>query len=178
MIMAPRNIGVGMSLLGEVLRDVREAYGWTGRELGRKSGLSHTQVARIESGAIASPAPDTLVSLARALELNPRPLMILAGHLSGDEARTELRPMFRGHAELLEEWGEWAHFTVAEARAITSDADASDADLQLLAADVLRAGESEENLFYPEDAAVLAGGGDEKLRGLLSTWRYLDDARS
>lgn len=47
-----------------------------------------------------------LVTLARALDRNPLPLLILAGHISGDEARIALEPMLRDGAELPEEWGE------------------------------------------------------------------------
>jgi len=165
-----------MPVLGEVLREIREAHGFTGRELGRRSGLSHTQIARIESGTIASPAGETLTTLAQALNVDSRPLKILAGHVTGDAAHRELHTLFADHAPMLEEWDEWANFSIEEARAIVSDPHSSEENVQLLAADLLRWGDSEENMPLAAGAS-LAGEGDLKVRTLLETWHYLDEAR-
>ena len=127
-----------MSHLGEALRSVREHGLYVSplqvRELARQSGVSHTQIGRIESGAVQNP-PDILVALARAMGRRPRSLLILAGHLSGDDARAELALMFREGAEL-EDWGEWAHFTIEEARSVVRHPDASEEQIRLLAHDV------------------------------------------
>src|SRR4051794_20092543 len=92
---------LSMTLLGDVLKQSRESHSWPVRELSRRADVSHTQIGRIESGAITAPSRETLIALCRALQRNPRPLMVLAHHLDTDAARNELAPMFREHAELL-----------------------------------------------------------------------------
>jgi transcriptional regulator with XRE-family HTH domain len=165
-------------MLAEVIREVREGHAWTVRELARQSGVSHTQIGRIESGEIATPSVVTLTSLARAFARNPRPLLIVAGHITGDSARAELGPMFREHAELVEAWGDWAHLTIEQARALLDDPASADAALQRLAAEVFVGPETEETLWEGEsEALALPTDADPRLHSLLTTWRYLADER-
>lgn len=56
--------------LGRILREQREAYGWSTPEVARRSGLTQSTVVRFEQGAWARPSPDKLAKLARTLELN------------------------------------------------------------------------------------------------------------
>jgi len=69
------------------------------RELARRAGVSAAQVSRIEGGQVNRPSREILVALARALNRNPLPLVILAGHLDAREARDALAPLFREGAE-------------------------------------------------------------------------------
>jgi transcriptional regulator with XRE-family HTH domain len=165
--------GTSAPPLGIAIRHAREQTpGLTIRELGRLTGISHTQLGRIEAGEIATPARDTLVTLARALDRNPVPLLILAGHLAGDEARIALRPMFRDGAELPEEWGEWASFPLDEARALVRNPDADDDQLRRLAADVFAVAETDETL-WDESHTLLLAHGDRDLLQLVGIWRFV-----
>lgn len=173
-----------MTALGDALKAARESTydaandtKMTRRELGRRAEVSHTQISRIESGAVLKPAPEILHALARALERNPRPLLILAGHITGADAQAELAPMFRPGAELLQEWGDWARFSVDEVRGVLSDPSASGEDLLTIAADVFAAGESTETLWFPEDDTIVRGEGQADLRSLISGWRNLGEGR-
>ena len=56
--------------LGKYLRSEREARGWSARDLAERSGVPDSTIVRIESGFIATPRPDKLSKLARALELS------------------------------------------------------------------------------------------------------------
>ncbi len=61
------------------------------RAVARRSNISAGQISRIESGAVRQPAVETLTALAPAVNRHPAVLMILAGHLTGDSARVELK---------------------------------------------------------------------------------------
>jgi transcriptional regulator with XRE-family HTH domain len=174
-----------MTALGDALRTARErTYDdvnqsqMTGRELARRAGVSHTQISRIEAGEVRKPAPEILHAIARVLESNPRPLLILAGHISGTDAQAELAPMFRPGAELLEEWGNWPRFSVDEVRKILTDPAASSEDLLAIAADVFGAGETYETLWSPVDETVVRGEGQADLRTLINVWRNLGEIRA
>lgn len=54
--------------LGHRVRELREARGWNTHELGRRSGLTGSQVRKLESG-VHAPRRATLEKLAQALEL-------------------------------------------------------------------------------------------------------------
>jgi transcriptional regulator with XRE-family HTH domain len=56
--------------LGKYLRAEREAQGLSARELAERSGVPDSTIVRIESGFIATPRPDKLSKLARALGLS------------------------------------------------------------------------------------------------------------
>jgi transcriptional regulator with XRE-family HTH domain len=65
--------------LEDVLRTAREANGLSIRRLAERAGLHHAGLARIELGE-QRPTPDTLLSLAQALELDESDLFALAGY--------------------------------------------------------------------------------------------------
>src|SRR4051794_7121477 len=141
----------GRSLLGSSISQARQAGGMTIRGLAERIGVSHTQVGRIESGDISTPSANLLVAIARVLGRNPRPLLILAGHLSGEQARDELATLMRDGAELPEEWGEWASMTLSQARALLRDGRPDERQLHRLAADVFSVAETDETQWRPED---------------------------
>ena len=66
-----------------------------GRLLGQR-GVSAAQISRIEAGEVDKPSVETLVALPRELDFKPVPLMILAGHIAGDEASPKARSFPRG----------------------------------------------------------------------------------
>ena len=60
--------------VSDILRELREAKGWTLRELDRRSGISNATISRIESG-LSVPKPESLIALANALEVDPKILL-------------------------------------------------------------------------------------------------------
>lgn len=69
---------------GEALRNLRREAGITQRDLAAKTGLDFTYVSKLENGRTSPPAADTVVSIARALQVSPDNLLALSGKLSSD----------------------------------------------------------------------------------------------
>jgi transcriptional regulator with XRE-family HTH domain len=141
------------------------------RQLALRAEVSPAQLNRIENDQVAQPRREILVAIARALNRNPVPLLILAGHVTGEDARRELRYLFRHEAELPEEWGAWVRFDLARVRALLADPNASAQDLGTIAADVFRVQETQETLW--DDSYELAsarGEGAAQLRRLMAVW--------
>jgi transcriptional regulator with XRE-family HTH domain len=163
--------------LGHVLASARERADLSARELARKAGISHSQVSRIESGKVMKPSRSHLVDIARALDRNPLPLLIISGYYSREEAQQALRPLFRSEAELPQVWGDWAIYDLEETEEILRNPEASDDDVLQLAADVFHVEESQETEW--DDSYQLAAATGEnamELQELMSIWRYLDTA--
>lgn len=93
----------GASQLGTVLRSERESRGWTLERLAKKLQVTKGYVSRLEGGK-AKPAAKMLERLAKTWQIDPAPLLILAGHVPTDvrailqhhpvEAPTMLRDAF------------------------------------------------------------------------------------
>src|SRR5262245_36962540 len=115
-------------MLGETIRTAREAFGVSIRELARQADVSAAQISRIEAGTVDQPSIDTLIGIARALDRNPKPLLIVSGHLAGPEAAAWLREVFREHrgaayepevdSELADEWEHGWSEKLAHARRV------------------------------------------------------------
>lgn len=74
--------------LGGYLKTHRETKGISKRELGRRSGVDHTLISRIETGERKmdrSDSRDTIVRLAQHVGASPKRALELAGHLTHDE---------------------------------------------------------------------------------------------
>jgi ribosome-binding protein aMBF1 (putative translation factor) len=54
----------------QTIRRLREQKGWTQQELAQKSGLPQSHISKLETG-LHSPSNRTLVTLAKALEVEP-----------------------------------------------------------------------------------------------------------
>lgn len=72
-----------MLQFGQRLRSARLARGLTQVQIARKLGISKGYVSRLEGGK-ARPAESTVMRLADACATNPRPLLILSGHVPKD----------------------------------------------------------------------------------------------
>lgn len=153
--------------------------GLSARELARRAGVSAAQVSRIESGQVTRPSREILVALARALNRNPLPLIVLAGHMDASEAQAALAFFFRDGAELPEEWGDWPRYDLATVRKVVTQADAPAMEkLHVIAADVFRVQETDETLW--DDSYLLAmvrGEHAAEDRELMEIWRYIGDRR-
>lgn len=158
-------------LLGRVLREMRTTREMTGRYLADMAELSHTQISRIESGRTSTPSVGTLRRLAAALNFNDRPLLILAGHRTGDDARAELQRMLVEHAGVFEGWAEFMGMSRDQALAIAGDPGATHAQLCSVAAELALWMNAEDGSGEDEREER-----DPELRELLEIWQVLDDA--
>jgi transcriptional regulator with XRE-family HTH domain len=176
-------------MVGSTIKRTRTAYGLGLRALARRSGVSPAQISRIESGEVAQPSVDTLVSIARGLDRNPAPLLIVSGHISTDEARQILLEMFRPHrgsaynpdtdSELVDEWLHLGQKKeVEKARKLLVSSSASARDLQELAAEVFLTAETAETLWHESFVETLAHKSeDDELLRLVALWQALPNER-
>jgi transcriptional regulator with XRE-family HTH domain len=161
-------------MLGETIRRAREGFGFSIRELGRRAGVSAAQLSRIEAGHVEQPSIETLVAVARALDRNPTPLLIVSGHIGRDEALATLRPMFREHhaaeydpdvdSELVDDWAHGWQERLDEARSLLAQDEPDEQALRALAADVFVTYETEETMWWGSFLGpLLAEHGGEEL---------------
>lgn len=163
--------------LGQIIQETRRAFGLSMRDLAVRAQISGAQISRIEGGTTERPSRNTLIALARALDRNPTPLLVIADHLSADEARSSLGRMLRDGSELIDEWSYWGEDVTAARRAI-ADANAPAGQIKAIAAQIFATPETEETLW--QDAYVgmaIEGGGEHELRELLQQWPYLTSER-
>lgn len=151
------------------MRDVREMKGG---HLAEIAELSVTQISRIESGATTTPTAATLKRLARALNFNHRPLMILAGHTTGPEARSELMVVLHEHRSDYSFWDGCSEFSYDEAMAIVSDPNASDDQLYDVAGEIAIWADAEGSAEDLPAAAIT----DPQLRDVVEIWARIGDS--
>jgi transcriptional regulator with XRE-family HTH domain len=175
-------------MVEQAVKKAREGFGLSMRELARRSDVSAAQISRIEAGEVERPSVDTLISIAHALDRNPRPLLIASSHIAGDEARDLLRHYFRDRAgaeydpavdsELVEEWLHGWHDKLEDARRLLDDPETSDGDLRRLAVEVFLTAETAETLWSDSWIEELGERtGDEELRQLVVLWQGLPARR-
>ena len=71
-----------MDSLGKYIRARRTAKGLSVREVSESSGISQTEVSRIETGKRKQPSMRVLIALARTLEIPDHTALQLAGYKS------------------------------------------------------------------------------------------------
>jgi len=74
-----------MDSLGKYIRARRTAKGLSVREVSESSGISQTEVSRIETGKRKQPSMRILIALARTLEIPDHTVLQLAGYKSEDD---------------------------------------------------------------------------------------------
>jgi transcriptional regulator with XRE-family HTH domain len=67
--------------LAEMIKNLRQRRGYSQRKLSLLSGISNTEISRIEKGIRTKPSPDTLKKLASHLGVTYNDLMEMAGYL-------------------------------------------------------------------------------------------------
>jgi transcriptional regulator with XRE-family HTH domain len=166
--------------IANAIRVCREGLGIGVRELSRRSGVAAPQISRLERGEVKKPTVETLVALARGLDWNPIPLLILAGYVDVEEARARLREYFAEGAELIEEWrvAPDGEKQIEAARAAIADQNTTLERFQEIAFDVWAGGESGETL-WDEVYAVLPALGEHQteLREVVGSWPSLSTER-
>ncbi len=95
------------SQLGALLRSERESRGWTLEQIAKRLNVTKGYVSRLEGGK-ARPAVRMIEALAKTLQIDPNPILILAGRIPADvseilrshpvEAPTVLRESFGARA--------------------------------------------------------------------------------
>jgi transcriptional regulator with XRE-family HTH domain len=80
--------------LGAVIREHRQAAGLSLRDLDELTGVDNSLIARMEQGAILTPAPDKLSRIAEALHIPLADLYAIAGYDAPNELPA-LRPYLR-----------------------------------------------------------------------------------
>ena len=84
-----------MKTFGECLRDIRDRKGLSVRQLAYTAGVEPGYVSKLEND-LCQPSNDKLRDLAKALDMNPHILMLMAGRLSD-----EVVAVARKHPEAL-----------------------------------------------------------------------------
>jgi transcriptional regulator with XRE-family HTH domain len=157
----------------------RDGYGYSIRELSRRAGVSAGQISRLESGEVQRPAVETLVALARGLDRNPLPLMIVAGHISAAEARGHLVRLLAEGSECASAWDSAQHREqLDQMRAAAADSSTEEQTLRLVAQKIFLTAETEETLWHDAYLALPAQGAEaEALRELIGAWPLVSGAR-
>jgi len=76
-----------MISLGSIIRKLREEKGFSQRQLASLSGVSNTEISRIESSERKQPSQETLSKLAKCLSISYEELLVAAGyHITSAEA--------------------------------------------------------------------------------------------
>ena len=175
-------------LTAEAIKRTRTAMGFSIRELGRRAGVSAAQISRIEAGEVDQPSLDTLVELARALDRNPKPLLIVSGYVELEDARRTLKEMFRENqgssydtavdSELVEVWHHYGQDDeLVKARKLLADPDASEEQIRELAVEVFLTAETDETLWDSWLNAVTGDAPGPELQLLINHWRTLTPRR-
>src|SRR3970040_547758 len=74
------------SQLGALLRSERKTRGWTLEQLAKRLKVTKGYVSRLEGGK-ARPAVKMIEALAKTLQIDPNPILILAGHIPADVSK-------------------------------------------------------------------------------------------
>lgn len=124
------------------------------RGLAEQADVSAAQISRLERGLVELPSIDTLAAIAKALDRNPIPLWIVAGHVGLEDSIRLLRDMLPDDSEIFDEWGDEGR--KLDALAFLGRSDPDPEAIRRLAAEVFQTFETEETLW--ETFAHRSGG--------------------
>lgn len=74
-----------MITLGSYIQEIRQRQNLSTRKLATISGVSHSEISKIETGKRQTPLPNTLSLLSEALNISPLKLYYLAGYINEEE---------------------------------------------------------------------------------------------
>lgn len=121
------------SRLGDLLREARESGNMSARQVTDAAGVAHSHLGRIERGETI-PSERTIRRLADALSYNPDPVLIVAGHITGQDARQVLTRLIDAEqTTTFVMWEELIGYTHEQAAALVKNPAVSDEDLVDLA---------------------------------------------
>ena len=119
--------------VGKYIADLRTKKKWSQRELANKSGISNTEISRLESGKRTNPTPVTLHALADALKTEYCDLMKLAGYIEEVHEEDKLYELVfkdtdgnvvdvrRGVKEMFRHYEDWANVTYQVSRELSEE---------------------------------------------------------
>jgi transcriptional regulator with XRE-family HTH domain len=88
--------------IGRMIAVARRNKGWSLRRLSVETGISHPWLISVERGEYSTPAPDRLIRIAEALNLDPERIeRIVKGQIS--ESLPGVRTYFRAKYDLSQE---------------------------------------------------------------------------
>lgn len=87
-----------MTIIGQFIKDQRTKEGLSLSQLGKKTGVSDSEIHRIENGFRENPNWEILCKIAIVLKLNPISFMIKAGYISSEDLNSDA--MVHGLEEL------------------------------------------------------------------------------
>ncbi len=163
--------------VAKALHKARRTGASSMRELAARAGLSTAQISRIESGQVKQPAPATLVALARALWLNPTPLLILAGHIPDDEARSWLTNVLARGTEVSKHWETYDQVRLDAARLTAADDSAPREEIDRFAFDLFVGEPLVETEWEPSHALLGVAETDRNQRRLINLFAQITPER-
>lgn len=99
--------------VGELIKKLRDQKGFSQRQLALYSGVSNTEISKIESGERKNPNPEILKKIASALNIDYTVFFKAAGYLEPDipsnsnkDAATKIAAALQDSPELLDFWKE------------------------------------------------------------------------
>jgi transcriptional regulator with XRE-family HTH domain len=85
--------------IGRMIATARRNKGWSLRQLSNETGISHTWLLKLERGEYLTPAPDLLIRVADALNIDPERIeRIVKGQMS--DSLPGVRTYFRAKYDL------------------------------------------------------------------------------
>lgn len=128
-----------MTILGTYIEEKREARALSVRQLSEKSGISHTEIHRLENGERKSPSPHLLKALAPQLGVTYEEIMQKAGYLEEviehegftenvyRDAEGNLVDIYRQARQMYDKDNKWANLAFR-----VTAADLSDTELEII----------------------------------------------
>lgn len=119
--------------IGTYIANLRTEKKWSQRELAERSGISNTEISRLEAGKRTSPTPATLRALADALQTEYRDLMKLAGYIEEvhdkdkffelvfKDSNDNVVDVRRGVKEMFRRDEEWANVAYRVSKELTDE---------------------------------------------------------
>jgi len=96
-----------VSNIGKFIKGLREKKGFSQRQLAYLSGVSNTEISRIENGERKKPDIEILQKIARPLGVNYKTLYVVAGYVKNeDNIDGKIKSAISDDPELLEFWNE------------------------------------------------------------------------
>jgi len=96
-----------VSNIGKFIKELREKKGFSQRQLAYLSGVSNTEISRIENGERKKPDIEILQKIARPLGVNYKTLYVVAGYVKNeDNIDGKIKSAISDDPELLEFWNE------------------------------------------------------------------------
>lgn len=74
-----------MLTLGSYIKEIRQQQNLSIRKLALLSGVSHSEISKIETDKRQTPLPSTLALISKALNVSQHKLYFLAGYISQEE---------------------------------------------------------------------------------------------